>query len=262
MKVRQSVKNFGFRILRLVGGLLVIYVSMVFYLALTERQSAYPRAITHKEAQDAIQGKAKPLSCTLEDGITLEGWAIGNAEDPVLLYYPDANEDAAQFLAEVQGLPGLDLVSFNLRGSGNNKGTPSTDNFIPDARQIAECAGQLNGNKPKFLAGRGTGAILAAEQYGENQSLVLIDPFLSIADAISEKYRILYPKFLVRAKEKIPESSINHHPKGVFLLFDSLRSRDRNHNAEVKFPHIWKRNRYNSTLRESLEKIILQAQTQ
>ena len=259
----MSVKNIVFRIFRLIGGLALIYVSMVFYLALTERQNAYPRAITHKEAQDAIQGKAKPLSCNLEDGISLEGWGIGNAEeDPVLLYYPDANEDAAQFLAEVQGLPGLNLVSFNLRGSGNNKGTPSTDNFIPDARQIAECAGQLNGNKPRFLAGRGTGAILAAEQYGENQSLILIDPFLSIADAIAEKYRILYPKFLVRAQEKIPESSVNSRPKGVFLLFDSLLARDRNHNAEVKFPQVWKRNRYNSTLRESLEKIVLQAQSQ
>ena len=121
MDMRKTVLNLGLRALRLAGGLLLIYASMVFYLALTERQNAYPRAITHNEAQAAIQKVSSTLTCTLEDGIALEGWSIGNAQDPSLLYYPDADEDAAQFLAEVQGIEGYNLVAFNYRGSANKR---------------------------------------------------------------------------------------------------------------------------------------------
>ena len=216
MSLKQAAQNLGFRVLRLIGGLLLIYVSIVFYLALTERQNAYPRAITHKEAQAAIKATSKPLTCTLDDGIALEGWSIGDAQSPVFLYYPDANEDAAQFLAEVKDIPGINLVAFNYRGSG-------------------ECASQVNGNKPRFLAGRGTGAILAAEQLGEGQTLFLIDPYLSIADAIAEKYRLLYPRFLIRAKEKIPEETIEKHKKSVILLQDSQNSCDRYHKVKQLF---------------------------
>ena len=235
MSLKQAAQNLGFRVLRLIGGLLLIYVSIVFYLALTERQNAYPRAITHKEAQAAIKATSKPLTCTLDDGIALEGWSIGDAQSPVFLYYPDANEDAAQFLAEVKDIPGINLVAFNYRGSGNNKGKPSTETFVPDAKQIAECASQVNGNKPRFLAGRGTGAILAAEQLGEGQTLFLIDPYLSIADAIAEKYRLLYPRFLIRDKEKIPEETIEKHKKSVILLQDSQNSCDRYHKVKQLF---------------------------
>lgn len=235
MNLRQAVQNFGFRVLRLLGGLTLMYVSIVFYFALTERQNAYPRAITHKEAQAAIQATSKPLTCTLDDGIALEGWSIGDAQSPTYLYYPDANEDAAQFLAEVKDIPGVNLVAFNYRGSANNKGTPSSETFEPDARQIAECASQINGSKPRFLAGRGTGAILAAEQLGEGQTLFLIDPYLSIADAIAEKYRLLYPRFLIRAKEKIPEETVKNNKNNVILLQDSQNSCDRNHKVKQHF---------------------------
>ena len=256
MNLKQTAKNFGFRTLRLAGALVLIYISMVFYLALTERQNAYPRAITHKEAQAAIKNTARPLSCSLEDGIVLGGWAVGDPQAPTLLYYPDANEDAAQFLAEVQRIPGIDIVTFNYRGSADNKGTPSTENFEPDARQIAECARQVNGEKPSVLAGRGTGAILASEQFDGNQKLILIDPAMSIADAISEKYRFLYPKFLIRAKEKIPTDRLQAQPSKVFLLKDSQISCDRNHKAERDLYQIHVENRENSTLQNLIKKIL------
>ena len=60
MDMRKTVLNLGLRALRLAGGLLLIYASMVFYLALTERQNAYPRAITHNEAQALFTGRTKP----------------------------------------------------------------------------------------------------------------------------------------------------------------------------------------------------------
>jgi hypothetical protein len=259
MDMRKTVLNLGLRALRLAGGLLLIYASMVFYLALTERQNAYPRAITHNEAQAAIQKVSSPLTCTLEDGITLEGWSIGNAQDPSLLYYPDADEDAAQFLAEVQGIEGYNLVAFNYRGSANNKGTPSADNFEPDARQIAECAKQINGKKAAFLVGRGTGAILAAQQLGDGQKLILIDPVMSIADAISEKYRLLYPRFLIRAKEKIPENELKKRSGDVILLKDRKNSCEDNHKTKLSFLLTKVHKRGQNTLQKSVSEILHQA---
>ena len=201
-KIKIFLRNTLFRVLRIAGILLVIYVSMVFYLALTERRNAFPRAIYHKEANEAIQGKARSLTCTLEDGVSLNGFSMGNESDPVLLYYPEADEDAAQFLAQVEKLPGIHIVTFNYRGSAQNKGTPSEENFESDAKQILECASQVTGNAPQYLAGRGMGAISAINQSRAGQSIILIDPILDIADAISQKYKALYPKFLIRTQFK------------------------------------------------------------
>ena len=208
-KIKNFLRNTLFRALRIAGILLVIYVSMVFYLALTERRNAFPRAIYHKEANEAIQGKARPLTCTLEDGVSLNGFSMGNESDPVLLYYPEADEDAAQFLAQVEKLPGIHIVTFNYRGSAQNKGTPSEENFESDAKQILECASQVNGNAPQYLAGRGMGAISAINQSRTGQSIILIDPILDIADAISQKYKALYPKFLIRTQFKADANKLS-----------------------------------------------------
>lgn len=228
MKVKEAVLGTASRILRLAGIILVIYISMVFYLALTERRNAFPRAITHNEARTAIADKAKNINCTLDDGTVLEGFIIGNEHNNVLLYYPDANEDAAQFLAELDSLPGYAAASFNYRGSGNNKGTPSQETFESDAHMIYECASQINGKEPEIVAGRGTGAILATKKAKKDNFVVLIDPVLSIADAISEKYRFLYPKFLVRADIKIEKKEISA-TKNIVILSDRARFSDRNH---------------------------------
>ena len=227
MKIKDAVLGTVSRILRFAGILLVIYVSMVFYLALTERRNAFPRAITHNEAREAITGKAKSINCTLDDGAILEGFVIGNENNDVLLYYPDADEDAAQFLAELDSLPGYAAATFNYRGSGENKGTPSQETFETDAQMIYECASQINGNAPQVVAGRGTGAILASKQANKN-TVILIDPVLSIADAVSDKYRILYPKFLVRADVKIKKSDILT-TNNIQILSDRARYSDRNH---------------------------------
>ena len=219
-KIAQFFKDSAFRLLRILGILLVLYVSMVFYLALTERRNAFPRAIYHKEANEAIQGKAKTLTCTLEDGTALGGFSLGDENSPVLLYYPEADEDAAQFLAQIDSLPGINIVTFNYRGSAQNKGTPSEENFENDAKQIAECAAQVNGNRPRYLAGRGMGAISAINQSYPGQTLLLIDPILDIADAISQKYRFLYPKFLVRSNFKADKEKLSGAQEEILVIYD------------------------------------------
>ena len=237
----KVIKNFVFKILRFAGILAVIYVSMVFYLALTERRNAYPRAIPHKEARAAIEGRAQGISCTLQDGTVLEGWKMGEAGTPTFLY--DADEDAAQFLAELDSLPGVTPVTFNYRGSGNNKGTPSEKTFSPDSKEILECATQVNGTAPKFIAGRGTGAILAFNNSNSQTRLILIDPVESIADALVYKYGFLYPKFLVRAGDAINTGKNGLSIDQIGILLDRSQFSDRGHIFAQKFQGatVWKR---------------------
>ena len=256
MNIKQAALGTLSRILRFAGILLIIYVSMVFYLALTERRNAFPRAITHNEARAAIADKAKNISCTLDDGTLLEGFVVGNEQNNVLLYYPDADEDAAQFLAELDSLPGYAATTFNYRGSGNNKGTPSQETFETDAQMIYECASQINGRVPEIVAGRGTGAILATKHAKSTKTTILIDPVLSIAVAISEKYRILYPKFLVRADVKIEEKDILGK-ENVVILSDRARFRERTKDLKQRFEDLNEAKRTEETLSEAILNVIL-----
>ncbi len=255
MKFKELALGTLSRILRFAGILLLIYISMVFYLALTERRNAFPRAITHNEARTAIADKAQNISCTLDDNTVLEGFVIGNKHDNVLLYYPDADEDAAQFLAELDSLPGYAAVTFNYRGSGNNKGTPSQETFEPDAQMIYECASQINGKVPEIVAGRGTGAILASRHAKSAKTTLLIDPVLSIAVAISDKYRILYPKFLVRANIEINANDISG-TQNVIILSDRARFKDRTQAVKSQFQGVKESYRASKTLSESLSSVI------
>ena len=255
MKFKELALGTLSRILRFVGILLLIYISMVFYLALTERRNAYPRAITHNEARAAIADKAQSISCTLDDGTILEGFVVGNKHDNVLLYYPDADEDAAQFIAELDSLPGYAAAAFNYRGSGNNKGTPSQETFESDAQMIHECASQINGHAPKIVAGRGTGAILATKQVKKDNIALLIDPVLSIADAISDKYRLLYPKFLVRANERINVNDISG-AQNVIILSDRARFKDRTHAVKSQIQGVKEAFRASETLSECISSVI------
>ena len=228
---------------------------MVFYLALTERRNAFPRAITHNEAREAIADKARAINCTLDDGTKLEGFVVGNEQNNVILYYPDADEDAAQFLAELDSLPGYAAATFNYRGSGENKGTPSQETFESDAQMIYECASQINGNAPKVVAGRGTGAILATKMVKKENIILLIDPVWSIADAISDKYRLLYPKFLVRADVKIEKKDISTS-NNIEILSDRARFSDRNHKIIQDFEGINLSKRGSKPLSEAILGVI------
>ncbi|SOD13550.1 hypothetical protein SAMN06298224_1273 [Fibrobacter sp. UWB16] len=255
MKIKELALGTLSRILRYAGILLLIYISMVFYLALTERRNAYPRAITHNEARTAIADKAKSISCTLDDGTVLEGFVVGNKQNNILLYYPDADEDAAQFLAELDSLPGYAATTFNYRGSGENKGTPSQETFVTDAQMIYECATQINGNAPKVIAGRGTGAILATKMVKKENITLLIDPVWSIADAISDKYRLLYPKFLVRSDLKIEKNDISTS-NNIVILSDRARFNDRTSAVQQAFGSVNLSKRASETLSEAIQNVI------
>lgn len=258
MKVdfKEKMKDLGFRVLRLVGVLLLIYVSMVFYMALTERRNAYPRAIAHEEARNAIKGHVQGITCTLSDGTILNGFQRGHGNSPVLLYYPDADEDCAQFIAEVDSIPGVTIASFNYRGSAENKGTPEHKTFIPDSKEILECADQISEAGVEFIAGRGSGAILAGIQQRQKTQTILIDPVLSIADAIAEKYRIFYPRFLIRAQEELPIQPIKNNANRTAVLLDRKSNETRSTRALEQLGPVKVFFREEKTLQQSMTSIL------
>ena len=120
---------------------------------------------------------------------------------------------------------------------------------------ISECASQINGKEPEIVAGRGTGAILATKKVKKNNTTILIDPVLSIADAISDKYRLLYPKFLVRANVSISPSDISE-ASNIFILSDRARFSDRSHMVEQALEGIKLSKRAAEPLSEAILNVI------
>lgn len=258
MNIKKKLLEFGSRAVRLVLALLIIYASMVFYLVLTERRNAYPRAITHKESREAI-ANADKYTCATSDGIELEGFGMGDKTKPVILYYPDADEDVAQFLAETAEAKNTYRIGFNYRGSGTNKGAPDEEKVLQDALQIAACVKshvELFVEPSPIYAGRGTGAILAShilkqENFKSTPILILIDPNISIAQKISDKYRALFPKFLVKSKLSIEESAI----KNSIVLQDRSTATLSNEEFLKQYP-LPSFKRQGTTLAETLDRLI------
>ena len=247
------VKNLS-RIVRLFLALLLIYVSMIFYLKLSERRIAFPRAIVHKEARTNILGKADSVFCTLQDSMTLEGFRIGNSSLPLVLYFPETEEDAAQFIAEITQAKNAQFIAYNYRGSGKNKGTPEEQNFLADAFEIYACAEQFSSRL--ILAGRSEGAILALKTRKENNPVVLIDPVESIQEKIAEKYRFLFPGFLVQTQFKIDASDLKK--QGINLMLEDRNIKQKSNNQfKTKYKEIPVFRRTGETLSEVFDKILV-----
>lgn len=239
------------KVARTALALLMLYACVVFYFALSERRIAFPRAIPHKEARASLPKETERVSCEI-DGLSLEGFALGDSALPTIFYLPDSDEDAAQFLAEAAGARHTRLLSFNYRGSGENKGKPNGETMLQDAAELARCAGGLS--KTLIFAGRGAGAILAAKARTEGSPLLLIDPDESVAAKISGKYRIFFPEFLVRTKLGIDSADFQGNAP-TLLLMDRVEHKAGNLGFARKFglPHL---DRGGKTLRELLDEAV------
>lgn len=244
------------RIIRLALALLLIYASMVFYLMLSERRIAFPRAIKHEEARKEIAdtNKIQKVFCTTSDEILLEGFFTKIPNIPTLLYFPDADEDAAQFMAETMDSKNINRLTFNYRGSGENKGKPEEETFLADAKQIANCAQKISSQL--LYSGRGVGAIAAAKLRNPNAPLILIDPVESISEKISSKYKLFFPKFLIHTKVSLAPEDLNSKAP-TLILEDRSINQVSNENFKKKFPNIPTRGRDGKTLAEILDQIII-----
>lgn len=256
--MKKFIRSTFSKIIRLVLAFALIYVSMIFYLMLSERRIAFPKAIKHKEAREAVSDTTivKKVNCKISDDITLEGFFAKKENLPTILYFPDSDEDAAQFIAETQSSKNIGLLAFNYRGSGENKGTPSEKNFLADAELIAKCASRYSSKL--IHIGRGTGAIPATKTRTENTPLILIDPDESFAEKITSKYKIFFPKFLVHtALTLTPEDFQGNAP--ILLLEDRSIHASKNETFKKNHPNIASRKREGQTLAEILDLVILPA---
>lgn len=256
--MKKFIRSTFSKIIRLVLAFALIYVSMIFYLMLSERRIAFPRAIKHTEARNAIQDTnlVKKVYCELPDEIFLEGFLAQHENIPTVLYFPDSDEDAAQFMAETQNAKNVNRLTFNYRGSGENKGTPSEKKFLADAELIATCASRYSSKL--IHIGRGTGAIPATKTRTENTPLILIDPDESFAEKITSKYKIFFPKFLVHtALTLTPEDFQGNAP--ILLLEDRSIHASKNEKFKKNHPNIASRKREGQTLAEILDLVILPA---
>ena len=127
-------------------------------------------------------------------------------------------------------------------------------NFESDAAFIFECATQIH--EHPILVGRGTGAILASHLAGPQDTLILIDPTPSIKASISEKYRLLYPSFLIRNKTEL-KNLYELHSSFVLVLQDRNNKISLQKEINQKYPEIKKISRDGNTLKQALQLILL-----
>lgn len=222
MNIFFILRQTALKIARIFLIIAILYIGIVFYLALTERRIAFPRAVADTQARKYIEASRHTTQCKLRDGNILHGWDLHPNASHTLLYFPDQNEDAATFLAEMKNAEHIRLISFNYRGSGgDNSGTLNEKYAKTDTEDILQCA--FNLSEALSLAGRGTGAIYAFNLgiLPQINGIILIDPVSSIAEAISNKYRILFPNPFIKTSTSVQISS-RHEQKQIFIIKDRV----------------------------------------
>lgn len=212
------MKSLFSRLFRLILAFTIIYVSLVAYMMLSERRFAFPRADLDESAAQSLESSA--VTCRTSDGKLLQGWILNGSAPETVLYFADRGEDVSTFLSNAKKIPGYRFVGFNVRGSGGSEGSPAEKFYEEDLRAMIGCSD--NGRTPIFL-GHGTGAIAAFNSLvkGYGKSAILIDPVESFAEAISSRYGIFFPEFLVRTKIAMDFSK--NRSKATVILDDPLR---------------------------------------
>lgn len=195
----ELLKKSFFKILRFAGIFAIIYASLLFYMLLSERRLAFPRAEADKAAEDILRDEA--VMCITDDGKRLQGWILNDSLPNTVLYFADGGEDAATFLANTKGSLAFRFVAFNYRGSAGSEGNPGETHYKSDIRAMIGCAHAEN---PLFL-GHGTGSIAAYNSLtqGLGQAAILVDPAESFNSSLSSRYRIFFPAFLGRTRAKM-----------------------------------------------------------
>lgn len=195
----ETFKRLFFKTLRLVAVFAILYLCILFYMAVSERRYAFPRAQIDKDSAESLKENA--VLCPAEDGKNLQGWILNDSAPNTVLYFSDAGEDASTFLSNAKRISGIRLVGFNYRGSAGSEGTPGEKFYEDDIRSMIRCAGSSN----PVLLGHGTGAIAAYNSFasGFGKKAILVDPSESFSARLAERYRLFFPEFLSRTKTRM-----------------------------------------------------------
>lgn len=215
----EHVKRFFSKSLRLVAIFALIYLCMLFYMAVSERRYAFPRAPSDEASAKALAENA--VLCEAPDGKKLEGWILNDSLPNTVLYFADAGEDASTFLRNASKISSVRMVAFNYRGSAGSEGTPGEKFYAEDIGRMIACSG----GEPKVLLGHGVGAIAAYnfQKNVPNATAILVDPAESYTARLSNRYRIFFPKFLGRSKTRMEFSPEDAGLKKATVVLDDPR---------------------------------------
>lgn len=182
------------------GILLTGYVAIAALLFAGQRALIFPAP----KAFPPVPAGYEQVAFQTEDGLNLAGlWRAPTAGKPVVLFFHGNGDSWAGASQAVSGLAaaGYGIFLPEYRGYGGNPGAPSEQGFFKDGRAALNWLG-ANGFAPGQVVlignsiGSGTATQLATEH--RPAALVLVSPFSSVPDAVSERFPWLPARLLVR----------------------------------------------------------------
>lgn len=137
------------------------------------------------------------------NGVKLHGWLVNKkyAGKKLIFYYGGNAEDVYHNIADFSNLKAAVLL-INYRGYGYSEGEPSEKAFFSDALAIVQKGKTTLEPEKIILFGRsiGTGTATFVTSQVENDGLLLITPFDSMANVAGEYYPFLPISLLLKHK--------------------------------------------------------------
>lgn len=190
--------------LPLVGQLLiaiaVLYALVLSAMFVAQRSLIFPAP----KSFPAVPAGYQRVAFKSADGLELAGvWRTPNSGRPVVLFFHGNGDSWAGGASAMAGLAeaGYGIFLPEYRGYGGNPGTPSEQGFYLDARAALAWL-TAHGVAPEqvLLVGNSVGSGPATQLASERSplALILVSPFSSVPEAVSERFPWLPARLLVR----------------------------------------------------------------
>jgi uncharacterized protein len=192
-----------------VGALAVVWLALVIFLAVFQRQIIYLPDGAEPVAPDDVE----EVAYVTDDGLRLDGWLVSTTGEAVttVLVAPGNAGNRGHRLLLARGLAerGHDVFLLDYRGYGGNPGSPSEEGLLVDARAARDHLVTERGVDEDRLAylgesvGTGVAAGLAAQS--PPAALVLRSPFPELAAVGRSVYPFLPVGTLLRDRFPVTE---------------------------------------------------------
>src|SRR5215472_16216501 len=190
--------------------MLILFTSLVIALALLyvfqRRLIYFPTRVSHAQWEDEARTIFGPQASVLApyDALVIEP----NAGSPVVGTAIWFHGNAGMALDRAMFVPvflerGLRLILAEYPGYGARSGAPSESALVDDAGALYATVVQRYGDQPILLVGESLGGGVAVQVAARRSSrppsrLILLTPFLSVAETAARVYWFLPARYLVR----------------------------------------------------------------
>lgn len=203
---------------KILGLLLLGYVGLVAFTALTQTTLLFPRWAV--APAPPLPASAETLRLDRPDGVTLHGHRLPGQGDgpPILAFGGNAwnATDLALFLHRL--LPEHDVIAFHFRGYAPSTGRPSAQALAEDALAIHDHLAD-RGLPPPLVAGLSIGTGPAAELAAARPTagLLLVTPFDSLEGLARTHYPWAPVRWLLRHRME-PAAALADAPTPVAII--------------------------------------------